>query len=216
MLNEIRRIFRKSIEAFRAEANLHAPEDQIAELLGAMRRELVAAKAAIPEFEEDAARFRAELAREREGLAQCERRGAMAEKIGDADTVRVAGQFAARHREKIAVLEQRVAAADAQLALHRREADEMLQRYKEADANRFALLAQLRASGAKQRMSGVSPDGSDPMDDFSRMEERIQSDVFQVDAMEELDESPPPPPSRPSASELDERLKELKRKMGQE
>ena len=50
MLNDIRRIFQKSIEAFRQELGTREPEDEIAGLLASMRRELVAARAAIPEY----------------------------------------------------------------------------------------------------------------------------------------------------------------------
>jgi hypothetical protein len=93
----------------------------------------------------------------------------------------------------------------------------MLERYREADANRFVLLAQIRTGGTRERMRSALGDDAGPGADFSRMEERVNQDAFYVDALEDLDDdSPPPPPSRPSAAEMDERLRELKRKMGKD
>ena len=145
----------------------------------------------------------------------CERRAMLAERIGDAETVRVAREFGAKHREKAAVLEQKVAAAEAELALRRREADEMVVRYKEAETNRFALLAQLRRTAATERMREANAGETGAFADFARMEEKVEHGASYVDALDELDESPPPTRD-PSASrqDLEERLRELKRRMG--
>jgi phage shock protein A len=217
MLNDIRRLFRKSVEAFRLEVNSNQPEDQVAALLTAMRRELVAARAAIPEFEAALGHTRQQLGREREQLELCDRRGAMATKIGDLETARIAEEFAGKHRQRIAVLEQKVSSAEAELAFHRTEAEEMKRRYQEADANRFVLLAELRRSALKENMRSRLSDDEGLMSDFSRMEERIDRETGYVDALEELQDLDPTataPPPRPSAQELDARLEELKRRMG--
>lgn len=218
MFKDLQRLFQKSVAAFRAELERREPEDQVTELLSAMRRELTAARAAVPELEEEARRARAELARERELLAQCERRGALAERIGDAETARVAREFAERHRERAGVLERRAEAAEAEHALRAREADEMMRRYKEADANRFALLAQLRQAKARRDMRARLDGSAGPFADFSRMEEAVEGSSARTDALgsilDELDDSPPPPP--PPTSDVEERLRELKRRMGRE
>jgi phage shock protein A len=214
MLNEIRKLFRRSVEAFREELATREPEDQVAELLTAMRRELVAARAALPRFEADIAGARVELAGEREALLRCERRGSLAEQIGDAETVRVAAEFAVRHRERIVVLEQKVGATEAELALRRREAEEMKRRYQEADANRFALLAQLRRAKSAENMRQASSTQEGPLADWLRVEEKVERDVSYVDALGELEESPSPPPSASDPGAVDARLQELKRRMG--
>jgi phage shock protein A len=215
MLDDIRRIFRKSIEAFRQELGTREPEDQVAELLAAMRRELVAARAAIPEYEAEVERARREVAREREQLALCERRGSMATRIGDEETARVAREFADRHRERIGVLEQKVAAADAELTLRRSEADEMKRRYQDADANRFAILAQVRRAAAASRMRSAADGETGPFSDFDRMRDRVERDAGFADALEELDEpSMPPRDARLEQDAVEERLRELKRRMG--
>lgn len=213
MFKDLQGLFQKSVAAFRAEVERREPEDQVAELLSAMRRELTAAKASLPELQEEARRARAELGRERELLAQTERRGSLAERIGDGETARVAAEFAERHRERIAVLEQREQAAEAEHALRSREAAEMMRKYQEADANRFALVAQLRRTGAQQRMRSRLDGSSGPFADFARMEEAVGESAGYADALEDL-AGPPPPPSSP-APDVEERLRELKRKLGE-
>jgi phage shock protein A len=214
MLNEIRKLFQQSIDAFRAEIGTREPEDEIAELLLSMRKEMVAARAALPEFETDLQRVRNDLARERDALAQCHRRARMAERIGDAETVRVANDFGARHQERIVVLEQKIAAAEAELVLRRKEVGEMTLRYKEADANRFALLAQLRRTSAGEHMRSSSSAETGSFADFDRMEERLDRDAAYVDALGELDDTPPPPSREAAKDAVEDRLRELKRRMG--
>jgi phage shock protein A len=215
MFKDLQRLFQQSMAAFRAELDRREPEDQVAELLTAMRREMAAARAALPELEQEGKRAAAELERETELLRQCERRGALAERIGDEETVRVAAEFAARHRERIVVLEQRRAAADAEHALRLREAEEMRRKYLEADANRFALVAQLRRTRSQQEMRSRLDGTSGPFADFARMEEAVQQSAGYADALEELSDAAPPP-RPPPAPDVEERLRELKRRMGSE
>ncbi|MBW3629702.1 MAG: PspA/IM30 family protein [Gemmatimonadetes bacterium] len=214
MFEDLNRIFRKSMSAFRSELSRREPEDQVAELLTAMRREWVAARADLPLLAERLERARRELVHERDLLGQCERRGKLAEGIGDAETVRVAAEFAVRHRERVGVLEQKVAAAEAEQALRLREVAEMKRRYEEADANRFALLAEIRRRQGQARMNAGADSAAGTFDDWNRMEERISDSEAYVDALEELDPSPPPRSSAPSPDHVEERLRQLKRELG--
>lgn len=211
MLNEIRRVFRASMEALYKELNRHEPQDQVAELLMAMRRELVAAKAALPEYERAVDQGKAELAREKGALEECERRGRLANSIGDEETAKVANSFADRHRQKALILEQKLTAMQSELDMRRNEVDEMREKYKLAEANRFALLAQLRASGEQRASTFSSEEGA--FADFARMEEQVEHHANYVDALEELDESDPVPRD---PAHVEERLRELKRGMGRE
>ena len=213
MFEELNRIFRKSMGAFRSELSRREPEDQVAELLAAMRREWVAARADLPLLAERIERARRDLAQERELLAQTERRGKLAEGK-DAETVRVAAEFAVRHRERIAVLEQKVSAAEAEQALRGREVEEMKRRYTEADANRFALLAEIRRRQTQARMGIGAEDTAGSFDDFSRMEEKISDSDAYAAALDELDFDRPAPP--PPPDDVEERLRRLKREMGKD
>ena len=215
MFDDLQRIFRKSIAAFRTEVSREAPEDEVASLLTAMRREWVAARAELPLLEENLRRAAVDLARERELLEQCERRGKLAERVADAETVRIAGEFAARHREKISVLERKVGAAEAEKALRVREVEEMKRRYQEADDNRFALLAELRRARSRTRTRETAEQVGGAFEDFARMEERVGEGADYADALDaDLGTSGTPPPARP-ATDVEERLRELKRRMGE-
>lgn len=185
MFDDLRRVFRESLAAFHAELGKREPADDVAELLSAMRREVVEARAALPGYREEVARAEAGLTRERELEAQCDRRRLAADRIGDSETSGIAERFAAQHRGRAEVFARKLAAARAELELRSREAAEMMQRFKEAEANRFGMVAELRTARAR---------GS-------------------IDSL--LDDEPPPP-SGPSPSEVDDRLRELKRKMGRE
>jgi phage shock protein A len=221
MLDEIRKAFTEAWAAFRIELSRNDPEDQVATLLTAMRRELVAARAELPAYDEAARRAAAQAEREQGLLADCVRRGGLAEKIGDHETVRVAAEFAERHRARIAVLEEKARAARDEAGLRRREADEMMRRYKHADANRFALLAEIRARGAANTIRGAmgSAGSMGPMsggsvnDEFDRFASRLEDQASYADALGELDDDAPPL-SRP-ADDVEDRLAELKRRMGQ-
>jgi phage shock protein A len=217
MLKDLQKLFRDTWDTFRTELGRREPEDEVAALLGMMRREMVDARAELPLLDEAVDAAQRELERERGALADCERRAGMAERIGDAETVRVAREFAGRHQEHIRVLEQKRAAAIAERDLRKREIQEMSQRYKAADANRFALLAELR----RQRAAGTVRDAvsGGAFADFSRVEGSIDAQAAYADALEDLsaelpDDLPPTPNPNERIRALEQRLEELKRRMG--
>ncbi|CAA9309657.1 MAG: hypothetical protein AVDCRST_MAG89-1036 [uncultured Gemmatimonadetes bacterium] len=197
MLKDLGALLHRALDRFKAEAGKRDPEDQIAELLGGMRREMVDARTLVSELKQAAAGARTELAREQQRLTDCLRRRELAAKIGDEETIRVADEFAARHREAVGVLEAKVRASGAELQLRTREADELAERYRQADARRFALLAELRRAGAHGRaereMAGLEGD-------FDRFAEQIDDQARRTEA----------------AGEVERRLDELKRRAGTE
>jgi hypothetical protein len=214
MFEDLQKLFRESLAAFRAEIGKREPVDEIAELLSSMRRELAAARAELPELEAEMERTRMELLRERAELDQCERRGKMAERIGDTETVTVATEWATRHRERVHVLEQRQAATAAEQELRTKEVAEMQRRYRTAEINRFRMVEELVRERARLRREELDRRTGTAFDDFSRMEERIHDGQAVNDALRELDTSDAPPAPAP-AHDVEERLRELKRRMGQ-
>jgi phage shock protein A len=203
MFREIQKLFQTSWEAFQAEVSRREPEDEVAELLSLMRREMVAARAALPEFETAQRQAHAELERERAALTDCHRRRDLAARIGDTETARVADEFAARHTGRITVLEQKLAATSAELELRRRETEEMMSRYRQADLHRFGLVAELRRTRARDWVSGAagmfdehgsgSAAGGDPLrdpvlDEMSEMEGRRERDAREAEVERRLDE----------------------------
>lgn len=213
MLDDLKKLFSQAWASFLDEVGRREPEDQVAGLLGAMRREMVEVRAQLPLLEQSYNAAVAELERERARLDETTRRRGQAERIGDAETVRVATEFEEKHRRRIAVLEDKVRAARAEWELRRDEAQEMMTRYKEADANRFVLLSELRRQGARARIDGTRPGGGSPLDDFARAEEKIEHETAYADALDDL-AGGPPPPRRPAPADVDDRLAELKRRMG--
>lgn len=216
MFDELQRIFRNSMGAFRAELHRREPEDQVVDLLSAMRKEWVAARAELPRLEETLTRTRGELERERELLAQCERRGTLARGIHDEETVRVAEEFAAKHRERISVLERKAEATEAERALLLRDVEQMKERYQHAEANRFSLLSEIRARQRWDRGEHLAGEAALSGDEFDRMAERVADEEALADALAEVADPGPPPPPRPDPAVVEERLQELKRRMGRE
>jgi phage shock protein A len=217
MINDLKQLFSRTWDTFVAEMGRREPEDDVAGLLGAMRREMVDARAALPLYEDHHRAAEAELAREQRALDDAVRRGGLAEKINDAETVRVAAEFAERHRKRVAVLQEKVRAARAERELRVQEVDDMMRRYKEADANRFALLNEVRRARSAQRIDGMA--GHQAFDDFNRASEKMESEIAYGDALDELngmDSTPPPPPPSQSSihDDVEARLQELKRRMG--
>src|SRR4051812_47500643 len=168
MLDDLKRLFTQAWDAFITEVGRREPEDQVAALLGGMRREMVEVRAQLPLLEEQHRAAEAELAAERRRLDDTRRRGDMAQRIHDAETVRVAREFEEKHRRRIAVLEDRVRAARWEWELRGDEASEMMVRYKDADATRFGLLAELRRQGPRARLDSALGNHSPLGDDFSR------------------------------------------------
>jgi hypothetical protein len=82
------------------------------------------------------------LASERKQLEDAERRGRLAAQIPDPETVQVAEQFAARHRERVSVLEKKLDAQREELALTERE------------------VAQMTAELKQMRTTGTTPGGT--------------------------------------------------------
>jgi hypothetical protein len=209
MLDDLKKLFSRTWDSFVTELGRREPADHVSDLLSAMRRELVGARAELPLLEEAHRAAEAELARERRALEDAARRGVMADRIGDAETVRIAAEFAEKHRRRVAVLEEKVRATRAEHALRTDEVRDMTRRYREADANRFTLVGELRREGLNARVDGAT---GRAFDDFDRAAERIDDQAAYADALGDLNDASPPPP--PSAADVEERLREMKRRMG--
>lgn len=67
---------------------------------------------------------------ERRQLADAERRGRLAAQVPDPDTVQVAEQFTARHRERTAILEKKLQLQQEELALADRDMEQLTAEYR--------------------------------------------------------------------------------------
>lgn len=181
-------MFERLREALRAALDAATPPADLRDLAGQMRVAVVDARVAVREVREALQRTEAELAGERQRLADAERRGRLAGEIQDAETVEVANRFAAKHRERLAVLEKKRAAQQDELGLAERELSEMQTQLKAADQNRGAGSGRSTEEAWRelQRAGGTRP-GVDPEDDLLKSQlERAQREAAADRQLDEL------------------------------
>jgi hypothetical protein len=99
-----------------------------------MKRALVSAKLGVEDLREGVERTRRRLAAERQELETVRRRKGLAEEIKDAETTSLAERYERQHAERVAVLGQKLAAQEAELALAERELGEMMTQLRSASA----------------------------------------------------------------------------------
>src|SRR5713226_1666914 len=124
-----------------------------------MREAVVEAKVTVRELGEGVVRTEAELAAERQRLADADRRGRLAAEIQDRETVDVAARFAAKHRERLGVLERKLAAQRDELGLTQRALAERDRPLTDAERSAERAWRDLEAAG------GVRP-GTDLQDEL--------------------------------------------------
>lgn len=99
-----------------------------------MKRALVSAKLGIDDLREGVEVTRRRLDEQRSQLAVVQRRKTLAAAVPDAETVALAEKFEAQHLERIAVLERKLEAQEAEAGLAERDYDDMLKQLKAASA----------------------------------------------------------------------------------
>lgn len=103
-----------------------------------MRDAVVAARAALVRMQEQIRVTERELQSERQQLGDAERRGRLAAEIGDRETVAVAERFAAKHAERVDVLQRKLAVQRDEVVMVERELADMTEQLKSAEGNRVA------------------------------------------------------------------------------
>lgn len=165
-------MFERLRDAVRAALDAATPPGELRDLARQMREAVVEARVAVQETREAVARTERELAQERQRLADAERRGRLAAEIQDQETADVAQRFAAKHRERVSVLEKKVVAQRDELALYERELGDMQTQLGRAERDRPVTEAERSAERAwrdLQAAGGVRP-GVDPQGDLLKSE----------------------------------------------
>jgi hypothetical protein len=139
----------------------------------AIQQHLVALKLGLDDLRRGYAATERELAREREQLSAAERRGQQATEIQDAETVRIATEFIAKHRERVEVLERKLAVQQDEVAMAERDAATMLARLKQA---RQGLTAEGRTPSAEAAWRGLEAAGG------VRPETDVESELLKTKA----------------------------------
>jgi hypothetical protein len=110
-----------------------APGDRRAAIAD-MKRALTLAKMGISDLRDGVGQTRGRLEAERTQLATVQRRKALAAAVPDLETVALAEKFEVQHAERIAVLERKLDAQEAEVGLAERDYDEMMKQLKAANA----------------------------------------------------------------------------------
>ncbi len=97
-----------------------------------LREALIELKVAAGQSRDALATAERELASQQLQLTDAERRGKLAEDIGDAETATIASEFAAKHRERIGLLERKVGVIRDELAFVEREYHDVAAEYQTA------------------------------------------------------------------------------------
>ena len=99
---------------------------------GALQEVLVELKIGLKDLTDALAATERELVSERDQLVTAERRGKLAVEINDGETATIATQYIERHRQRIDLLERKVAVQRDELAIADREYQELSDRYRAA------------------------------------------------------------------------------------
>jgi len=186
-------VFERFRDAINAALDAAASPDPRA-VVGQMREAVIGARAAIEAMRQGLKETELKLQHQRKELADAERRGRLARGIQDEETAQVADRFAAKHGERVAVLEEKFQAQQKELALAEREYEEMKTQLLDLERNRPAADAARSVESAWRDLEaagGARPD-TDVKDELLR---------------QSLDRSA-------REAKADAQLEELKRKMG--
>jgi hypothetical protein len=167
------------------------PPNERRAVLAEMRDTLVRARMGLDDLKRGVEETRKRLAQEVREHETAERRRALAEQIGDNETVTIAVKYAAHHAERVAVFQRKLESQEAELALVDSEVSEMTVQLKAAMAGAGSGLGQGAAAQAQAESLGEDENLRAELDRIKRAEARAARDA-----------------------DADERLAELKRRMG--
>jgi hypothetical protein len=183
-------VFDEVRHAFRELLHGNVPPEGRRELIAVMKDTLVHARLALDDLRDGVEATRKRVDRERSELETIRRRG-LAQEVGDEETVRVAERFEVQHAERLAVLEQKLAAQESELALVDREVSEMKEQLKAA----------LAGVGSGMR-AGTMDAAADPLDEGRAELDQQLNDLKRAERRAS------------AAAEADAALAELKKRMG--
>jgi hypothetical protein len=116
---------------------------------------LVEAKAALAGLHQARDATGRALEAERRALSDAERRGRLAADAGDPETVRVAEDFAGRHRERVSVLERKFSVQADEVAMAEREVEELTAMWRGAKTGAGAAESSLDAAWRELEAAGM-------------------------------------------------------------
>lgn len=163
-----------------------APADRRA-VIADMKRALVQAKLGVEDLREGLEVTRRRVAEERESLATATRRRTLAEGINDVETATLAAKYEAQHAERIAVLERKLEAQEAECGLAERDYDAMVAQLKQANVGAGSGLS-AESRGPTDEELGLPNDAPllGELDGLARARQRAEREAGADAALEAL------------------------------
>lgn len=187
-------VFKRLREALEAALAGATPPEDLYALAGRMREALVEARAGVGEMRDALGKTERELVALEREIETAERRRALAAQIGDQETVAVADGYAAKHRERAAVLEKKVGAQREEIVLAERDVAEMTTQLEEVTKRRGNINADRSSAAAWASLGRAGMD-------------RPELDAEQEALKARMDRAA-------REAEADAKLEELKKRMG--
>ncbi|MGH7576710.1 MAG: hypothetical protein ACREM1_16500 [Longimicrobiales bacterium] len=125
MFEDWKNAWRQAVENFRRE--IEGAGGDVSAHVRAMRHETASARGALSKLQDEIRQSRRQAENERELEQVCRRREGLARDVDDAETVRIAREYAERHAERAAVLARKVEVLEQELALLERDLESMEQ-----------------------------------------------------------------------------------------
>jgi hypothetical protein len=157
MFEEWRRVWRETVENFQQELDEAGESAPDGSRQSAMRHDVNTARADLKKLEADLARADRLAKEERSSENDCLRRRALAEKINDPETARLAAEFAERHAARAVILERKVEILDVERAMRLQDLNAMESALSEFELNASQATADL---GAKQDRDELDADAT--------------------------------------------------------
>lgn len=163
-----------------------APADRRAVIMD-MKQALTLAKLGVEDLREGVELTRRRVAAERQQLETATRRRTLAEGIDDAETVAVAAKFEAQFAERLAVLERKLEAQEAEFGLAERDYEAMVVQLKQANAGAGSGL-NAASRGPTDEELGVPNDAPlrAELDGLARARQRAERDAGADAALDAL------------------------------
>ena len=175
-------------------------------MLAQMRETLVRARLGLEDLQGGISQTRVRLAEERRELETVQRRRQLADRIGDHETAEIAARFERQHADRVAVLERKLEAQQAEVDLLEREVREMSAEFKAAHAG----VDPSRVAGPTTAQRDAEHEKAAQAEVDEALGTRDGSGVLgeELDAMRRRAER------EARAASAEEKLAELKRRMG--
>ncbi len=187
-------VFKRLREALEAALASATPPEDLYVLAGRMRTALVEARAGLGQMREDLEKTDREVGLLKREIETAERRRALAAEIPDAETVKVADAYLAKHRERGVVLEHKAAAQREEIALAERDVAEMTAQLEEVTKRRGGVESERSSAAAWNSLGRAGVD-------------RPELDPEQEALKAKMDRAA-------REAEADAKLEELKKRMG--